>query len=80
MKISKITQGLVLLAVSSSALALGCELIVDFDRTRIPIEAGDATFPDGSPPSTQDAAPATDAAADATDASDADITDAAADG
>jgi hypothetical protein len=81
MKITKITKGLVLLAIASGALAAGCELIVDFDRTRIPIEGGDATFPDGSVPGAQDSGPTTDASDAGNDASDAaPISDAAADG
>lgn len=54
---SKIKKALVLVFLSSSA-ALGCELIVDFDRTRIPGEetpdaaAGDATVSDTGAPDT----------------------------
>ena len=36
----------VLLATLASSFVLGCELIVDFDRTRIPVEGGDATTAD----------------------------------
>jgi hypothetical protein len=75
MKISKITQGLVLLAIASGALLAGCELIVDFDRTRIPIEGGDATGPDSGAPATPDSGTPTPDAGDA-----GDISDAAADG
>jgi hypothetical protein len=46
MQIRKITKALVLVIASSGAFALGCELIVDFDRTKIPVE--DASVPDSS--------------------------------
>jgi hypothetical protein len=81
MKISKITQGLVLLAIASGALVAGCELIVDFDRTRIPIEGGDATIPDSGAPTPDSGAPTPDSGTPTTDAGDAgDISDAADDG
>jgi len=38
MKITKLNKILVVISVMSGVAALGCELIVDFDRTRIPIE------------------------------------------
>jgi hypothetical protein len=54
MKIRKITSALVLVTAVSGAFALGCELIVDFDRTKIPVEdAGvttDASFEAGFTP------------------------------
>ena len=46
MKISKIQKGLVLLTVISAMFAVGCELIVDFDRTQIPVETPDTSVPD----------------------------------
>lgn len=72
----------VLLAAATSTFVLGCELIVDFDRTRIPVEGGDATTadvvqpavdgeaPDTSTPTT-DAGDAGDAGSTSSDASDA---------
>jgi hypothetical protein len=82
---NKITKLFVLIG-SASAMALGCELIVDFDRTKIPVEASDANVTDsavGDAPvdtgseaavdSGQDAGQdAPDDAADAADAPDAD--------
>lgn len=41
MKVARLRQGL-LITIAMSALGLGCELIVDFDRTRIPVEGSDA--------------------------------------
>lgn len=41
MKVSKIRKA-VLLVIASGAFALGCELIVDFDRTKIPVEGSDS--------------------------------------
>jgi hypothetical protein len=73
----------VLLIAAASAFALGCELLVDFDRTKIPAEGGDsATTPEASTPDAADASPeasASDADASSTDASDADTSDAASD-
>ena len=46
MKISKIRKGLVLFTMTAGALAVGCELIVDFDRTLIQEEAPEASIPD----------------------------------
>ena len=76
MKISKIKKGLVLVGILSGMLVAGCELIVDFDRTRIPVGTADVNVPDATPPvPTTDASPtdagsdaSTDAAADASDA------------
>lgn len=68
----------VVLATLSSAFALGCELIVDFDRTRIPVEGTDATTADVVTPPATDAAPTTDAAS-ASDAGDAAPADASSD-
>ncbi len=59
----------VLLATLASSFVLGCELIVDFDRTRIPVEGGDATTADVvTPPAdtgTPETSTTTDAAAEA---------------
>src|SRR5687767_742216 len=80
MKITKIKKALVLVTIAAGALAVGCELIVDFDRTRIPVDVppeasiGDAT---ADAPSTTgeggaDAADAQDDAADSAAAPDGD--------
>lgn len=69
----------VVLATLSSMFVLGCELIVDFDRTRIPVEGTDATTADVVTPA-NDAATTTDASdAAATDAADAAVSDASSD-
>ncbi len=47
MKASRIRHGLVLV-IAASAMGLGCELIVDFDRTKIPVEGTDATATDAT--------------------------------
>jgi len=52
MKISKIQQGLVLVTVIAAMFAAGCELIVDFDRTQIPVETSDSAVPDVNIPDT----------------------------
>jgi hypothetical protein len=78
MKTTKIQRGFVLVTITA-ALTAGCELIVDFDRTRIPVVANEAAVPDGSlldatlpgeggSDATTDAS---DAGEDATDAADA---------
>lgn len=69
------SKGLFLLAIGSVTV-LGCELLVDFDRTKIPVdqtEAGpiDATVPETSTTDTGAPDAATTDAADASDASDA---------
>jgi hypothetical protein len=48
MKTTRIQKGFVLLAVASAMSTAACELIVDFDRTRIPVEVSEASIPDGS--------------------------------
>ncbi|MBX3222574.1 MAG: hypothetical protein KF795_18795 [Labilithrix sp.] len=48
MKISKIQKGLVLLSIVAATLVAGCELIVDFDRTKIPAETNEASVPDAN--------------------------------
>lgn len=81
----RIRKGLILLSLASM-FALGCELIVDFDRTKIPVEStetgapGDAALPDvATDAPTGDAT--TDADAETPDAADAgDAADAPADG
>lgn len=42
MKLRQLKKAL-FLAIALSAFGLGCELIVDFDRSRIPVEGADAT-------------------------------------
>jgi hypothetical protein len=66
----------VALVIAAGALGLGCELIVDFDRTKIPVDTADGATPTGD--SSVDATidtfvPVVDAAAEAavTDAADA---------
>src|SRR5205823_2756945 len=39
----------ILVVAAGSGFVLGCELIVDFDRTKIPIEDSGAPIVDGSP-------------------------------
>lgn len=75
MTITKIQKGLVFTIISLGVFAAGCELIVDFDRTRIPIEVPETGASDAAPDSTTappDAAPdATTTDADAAPESDA---------
>ena len=47
MKLRKIRNRIILVAAVGT-LALGCELIVDFDRTKIPVEGTDAATSDSS--------------------------------
>ncbi len=47
MKLRKVRNRL-LLVVASGVLALGCELIVDFDRTKIPPDGTDGATSDSS--------------------------------
>ena len=80
MKLRKIHKGIVL-AISAGWLVLGCELVVDFDRTKIPVDSTDAT-PDVDidtstvPEASADAADAAETSVDAADASDAGDADA----
>jgi hypothetical protein len=81
MKRKTIRRTLALVA-AFSALALGCELIVDFDRTKIPIEGTDATpTVDGQGPVDTGVDTGADAAKEAGDAGDggADAADTGAD-
>ncbi len=72
MKASSIRKG-VLFVVVASAFGLGCELIVDFDRTKIPVEGNDAAIVADSsfdaPIDTSVAETGTDAGVDAADTS-----------
>lgn len=70
MSITKIKRGLALVAIGSSALAVGCELIVDFDRTKIPVDVAEASVPDSSVAET--GAPPMDGGTGAADSGDAD--------
>ena len=85
MKITKIQKGLILTTIAAGVLAAGCELIVDFDRTRIPVEVAEASVPDANVPDTSttvDAAADADAEpgdADAGDIGDSSVNDADAD-
>ena len=83
MKISKIQKGLVVLTVIAGMFTVGCELIVDFDRTKIPVEVSEASIPDVNIPETTttneagpdaepDAGPDADASEPSDDAGDAD--------
>lgn len=76
MKISKIQKGLVLLTITAGVFGAGCELIVDFDRTKIQPEVSEASVPDANAPAAEagtgdagaDAAETQDASDDAADA------------
>jgi hypothetical protein len=79
---NKIQKFLVLVTLSAGVFAVGCELIVDFDRTKIPVEVTEASVVDSAPPSeasTPEAGPdaGPDAEADAT--TEASVADADAD-
>jgi hypothetical protein len=48
MKITQMKKVLVPVTIALAAIAAGCELIVDFDRTKIPAEdAGQIPVPEG---------------------------------
>ena len=77
MKFSRIRKGVVLVVVAG-ALGLGCELIVDFDRTKIPQEGSDsAVGTDSSVDARFDVSQPDTSTADAADAADTSVTDAA---
>ena len=81
MKSRKITKALVLASIVAGTFVAGCELVVDFDRTKIPVDVSEASVIDANTADTgtgitDDAA--TDAG-DAGDAGDASITDAGSD-
>jgi len=42
MKTIKVQKALILVSIAAGVLAAGCELIIDFDRTKIPVENVDA--------------------------------------
>ncbi len=78
-------NAILLLGLAAGGALVGCELIVDFDRTKIPIEDAGATTDGTTPPPAGDGAsdaPADapndapqDAGNDASDAADADAGD-----
>lgn len=71
MKKSRLKRSLLLVTLASVGL-LGCELIVDFDRTRIPVVLTEAGTPEaGSTPDAAEPGDASDDAGDESDASDA---------
>ena len=78
MKLSRIRKGVVLV-VAAGALGLGCELIVDFDRTKIPVETNDGSVvtPEASVDATIDTGASDTGAVDAADAADTSVSDAA---
>ena len=77
MKVSRIRKA-VALVVAASSLVLGCELIVDFDRTKIPVEGSDgaAVVTDASVDAVFDTSVPDSAAAAVPDAADAAVFDA----
>jgi hypothetical protein len=78
MKVSRFRQGL-FFVIAASALGLGCELIVDFDRTKIPVDESDGAIDtsDGSIDASIDTSIATqEASTDAADAADTSVKDA----
>lgn len=85
MKLRQLKKAL-FLAIALSAFGLGCELIVDFDRSRIPVEGADATptidatLDVTTDQGTPDASEAGDGGRDADAAPDADAADDAPDG
>ncbi len=80
MKVSRIRKGVVFV-VAAGALGLGCELIVDFDRTRIPVEGNDGAVvtPDASVDASIDTSQPDTSMVDAADAADTAVPDSAAD-
>ena len=77
MKFSSIRKGVVLV-VATGALGLGCELIVDFDRTKIPVEGSDsAVGTDSSVDASFDVSQPDTSTADAAAAADTSVNDAA---
>jgi len=77
MKVSSIRKGVVF-AVAAGALGLGCELIVDFDRTKIPVEGSDAALvADSSIDASFDVTQPDTSTVDAADAAETSVSDAA---
>ena len=76
MKVSNIRKG-VLFAIAAGALGLGCELIVDFDRTKIQVEGSDAAAAaDSSVDASFDVTQPDTSKVDAADAAETSVTDA----
>ncbi len=48
MKSRKITKGLVLASIVAGTFVAGCELVVDFDRTKIPVDVSEASVVDAN--------------------------------
>ena len=78
MKLSRIRKGVVF-GIVAATFGLGCELIVDFDRTKIPVEGNDgATASDATTVDAPfDTSTPDTSTVDAADAADTSVTDAA---
>ncbi len=48
MKSRKITKALVLASIVAGTFVAGCELVVDFDRTKIPVDVSEASVVDAN--------------------------------
>lgn len=48
MKTRNITKALLLATIVTGTFLAGCELIVDFDRTRIPVDVNEASVTDAN--------------------------------
>ena len=48
MKSRKITKALVLASIIAGTFVAGCELVVDFDRTKIPVDVSEASVVDAN--------------------------------
>jgi hypothetical protein len=77
MKLSRIRKGVVF-GILAATLGLGCELIVDFDRTKIPVEGNDgATATDATIDAPFDTSTPDTSTVDAADAAETSLPDAA---
>jgi hypothetical protein len=78
MKVSSIRKGVVFV-VMAGTFALGCELIVDFDRTKIPVEGNDSSVipTEASIDAPADTSQLPETGADAADAAETSLGDAA---
>jgi hypothetical protein len=73
MKINKIQKSLIFVIIATGACAVGCELIVDFDRTKIPVEVSEVSVSDATlEASSSDAGAETSVTGDADATTDAD--------
>jgi len=77
MKSRKTTKALVLASIAAGTFVAGCELVVDFDRTKIPVDVSEASVVDANIPETGVLIEA--GSDDAGDGGDGGITDAATD-